>query len=87
MQRLNSEAHKRNKEAEDFANREFLKGPDLSTQTTYGRPALPRLDDRKDAIEFMQIDCDYYTERPKRAANIGKCDYSRLFPPNKINLT
>ena len=23
------------------------------------------LDDKRDQIEFMQIDCDYYTERPQ----------------------
>ena len=52
--------------SEDFAAREFLQGKDLSAQTSYGRPQPPNLNDANDDIEFMQIDCDYYTERPKR---------------------
>lgn len=50
------------KEEADFADRDFLKGKDLSNQTAYHRPSLPEgFADWKDDIEFMQIDCDYYT--------------------------
>ena len=50
---------------EDFSNREFLQGADLSNQHRCGRPPVPAgLDDRKDCIEFMQIDCDHYSIRP-----------------------
>ena len=56
----------------DGSNLEFLKGEDLSGQISYGRPPLPKIDDSQDAIEFMQIDCDYYTEKPKRELQIGK---------------
>ena len=52
-----------NAEEEDYANREFLKGKDLSRQDDVGRPPVPSLNERTDKIEFMQIDCDYYTER------------------------
>lgn len=39
---------------EDFEDREFLKGRDLSKQTTYARPNIPvGLMDSKDDIEFM----------------------------------
>ena len=61
------------KEEEDLTNREFLKGKDLSAQTRIGRPPVLQMDDQKDAMEFMQIDCDYYTERPKRVVEQGKC--------------
>ena len=54
-------------DAEDIANREFLQGKDLSNQQAVGRPSPPSIDDQREAMEFMQIDCDYYTERPKRA--------------------
>lgn len=54
----------------DFSNKEFLKGKDLSNQNILSRPLVPAgLNDRTEAIEFMQIDCDYYslnnTERGK----------------------
>ena len=74
MQRQNKSDAK--KEEEDLTNREFLKGKDLSAQTSIGRPPVPQMDDQKDAMEFMQIDCDYYTERPKRVVQIGKCTSS-----------
>ena len=61
-----------NDEEWDGRDREFLQGKDLSGQESYGRPTLPRIDDTQDAIEFMQIDCDYYTEKPKRELQIGK---------------
>lgn len=39
---------------EDFADRDFLKGKDLSTQTSYLRPQIPDgFSDLKDDIEFM----------------------------------
>ena len=49
---------------EELAKKEFLQGKDLSTQDRIGRPDCPNLNDRNDQIEFMQIDCDYYTEKP-----------------------
>ena len=53
-----------NVDDEDFANRDFLQGKDLSKQTSYGRPPVPdNLCDRNDDITFMQIDCDYYSRR------------------------
>ena len=51
-------------EEEEFKDRDFLKGKDLSVQSNQMRPPVPSmLDDRKHSVEFMQIDCDYYTER------------------------
>ena len=48
---------------DDFSSREFLKGKDLSQAEMIGRPAVPiGLKDRTSDIEFMQIDCDYYTK-------------------------
>lgn len=50
------------KEDYNFEDKEFLQGKDLSNTTSYERPPVPSgLSDIKDAIEFMQIDCDYYT--------------------------
>ena len=46
-------------------DRDFLQGKDLSKQERVGRPPCANLNDRTDLIEFMQIDCDYYTERPR----------------------
>lgn len=50
------------KDEVSFEDREFLKGKDLSNMTSYERPKLPPgLSDTHDDIEFMQIDCDYYS--------------------------
>ena len=51
---------------EDFSNRDFLQGKDLSRQDRFGRPPVPQLNDSRDSIEFMQIDVDYYTESSTR---------------------
>ena len=59
-------------EKRDLSSLEFLQGKDLSGQIDWGRPPVPKIDESEDAIEFMQIDCDYYTERPKRELQIGK---------------
>ena len=53
---------------EEYKNKGFLQGRDLSKTTENGRPPVPKnLDDRKDFIEFMQIDIDTYTEKPEHA--------------------
>ena len=50
------------KEENKFEDREFLQGKDLSNMTSYERPPLPsELSDLTHEIEFMQIDCEYYT--------------------------
>lgn len=51
---------RKQKETEDFSGRDFLQGKDLSNQNNYGRPPVPPgLNDRKDDIVFMQVECDY----------------------------
>jgi hypothetical protein len=54
---------RQSEQTEDFANREFLQGKDLSRAQEVGRPEVPAgLSDTKDDLTFMQIDCDYYTK-------------------------
>lgn len=49
---------------EDFADRDFLQGKDLSKQDSFGRPPVsPDLNDRNSDMTFMQIDCDYYSRK------------------------
>lgn len=50
---------------DEFMDREFLQGPDLSRQDFIGRPPAANMNPRTELIEFMQTDCDYYTERPQ----------------------
>ena len=52
---------------EDLNQKEFLQGKDLSNQTEYGRPPVPKgLHDRTSDITFMQIDCDYYSQTDRK---------------------
>jgi hypothetical protein len=80
------------KDEERLMNKEFLQGKDLSQQMEFGRPEIPSmLDDKRDQIEFMQIDCDYYTARPQNQftkeddekADTGK-PVIRLFGVNSL---
>lgn len=51
-------------EEENFEDKEFLQGRDLSKVLNLGRPPLPKMNPSKDKVEFMQIDIDYYTAVP-----------------------
>ena len=47
-------------------NKAFLQGKDLSNSDQVGRPPVAKgLDDRKDDLVFMQLDCDYYSKSKK----------------------
>ena len=55
-------------EEDDILDKEFLKGRDLSNQTDYGRPPVPKgINDRTNDITFMQIECDYYTKTDRKS--------------------
>ena len=71
---------------EDFLNRDFLQGKDLSKQDRVCRPPVPQLNDRRDSIEFMQIDVDYYTESPTRQVIESKCLPDSLTQSNSFKL-
>ena len=59
--------HNNTLDEEDFADRDFLQGKDLSKQDKFGRPPVsPDLDARTSDMIFMQIDCDYYSRRDSK---------------------
>lgn len=53
---------KQNDTEEDYSNRDFLKGKDLSKADGDGRPDPPKLRENLDDMIFMQLDCDYYSK-------------------------
>ena len=46
----------------DFRDRDFLQGRDCSQEENIGRPPVEDICDYTDVIEFMQTDCDYYSD-------------------------
>lgn len=58
-------------ETENYEDREFLQGKDLSMNDNVGRPPVAKgLNDQTNDLVFMQLDCDYYSRCKKTISKI-----------------
>ena len=48
---------------DDEPGKSFLQGKDLSSEENIRRPACSKVYPKKDKIEFMNVDIDYYIEK------------------------